>query len=169
MRRRRSEDPRRPDMYPAESAQAADPTRSSWAQSAPQPGTQSAPKMVDRWRVRARAHDRRDAWRRGACVGSGCATARRQSCRRDRHRVAAHVTPAVNGPVTIEIDRFDPVEQWQFYRVYHVQAVHGVARIRFLPPDIGRWRALARTAAPEPRARRRAGPHKLWWPGRSRP
>ena len=68
-------------------------------------------------------------------------------------RVAAHVTPAVNGPVTIEIDRFDPVEQWQFYRVYHVQAVRGVARIRFLPPDIGRWRALVsyngtRTASP---------------------
>ena len=55
--------------------------------------------------------------------------------------VAAHVTPGVDGPVTIEIQRFDPVARWQFYRVYHVQATNGLAEVRFLPPHIGRWRA----------------------------
>jgi hypothetical protein len=68
-------------------------------------------------------------------------------------RVAAHVTPRVDGPVTIEIQRFDPVERWQFYRVYHVQAINGLAEVGFLPPHIGRWRAWVsyngtRTASP---------------------
>jgi hypothetical protein len=55
--------------------------------------------------------------------------------------IAAQVTPVVDGPVTIEIDSFDPVERWQFYRVYHVRAVNGLAQISFRPPHIGRWRA----------------------------
>jgi hypothetical protein len=56
-------------------------------------------------------------------------------------RIAADVTPAVNGPVTIEVESFDPVERWQFYRDYNVQAVNGVAEIAFVPPHVGRWRA----------------------------
>lgn len=68
-------------------------------------------------------------------------------------RVAAHVTPAVDGPVTITIERFDPVARWQYYRTYHLRAVNGVAGISFLPPHIGRWRAFVsydgtRTASP---------------------
>jgi hypothetical protein len=55
--------------------------------------------------------------------------------------VIAKVTPAVNGPVTVEIDYFDPVARWQFRRDYHLQAVHGVATMQFLPPFVGRWRA----------------------------
>ncbi len=67
--------------------------------------------------------------------------------------IAAHVSPAVSGPVTIEVDRFDPVERWQFYRYYHVTAVNGLADLFFAPPHIGRWRATVsydgtRTAAP---------------------
>jgi hypothetical protein len=58
-------------------------------------------------------------------------------------RIAANVTPAVDGPVTIRVDFFDPVERWQFYRNYHVTAVNGVAQIPFLAPHIGRWRATA--------------------------
>lgn len=56
-------------------------------------------------------------------------------------RISAVVTPATNGPVTIEVDSFDPVERWQFYRNYNVQAVNGVATLPFLPPHVGRWRA----------------------------
>lgn len=56
-------------------------------------------------------------------------------------RITANVTPAVDGPVTVQVDAFDPVERWQFYRRFHVTAVHGVAQILFLPPHIGRWRA----------------------------
>lgn len=58
-------------------------------------------------------------------------------------RVDAHVSPAVDGPVTIEIERFDPVARWQFYRTYHLNAVNGLAEVGFLPPHIGRWRAWA--------------------------
>jgi hypothetical protein len=56
-------------------------------------------------------------------------------------QLAAHVTPAVTGPVTFEVDSFDPVQRWQFYRYYHVQAVNGLAQIAFIPPHVGRWRA----------------------------
>lgn len=68
-------------------------------------------------------------------------------------RVDARLTPAVDGPVTIELQRFEPVERWQFYRTYHVHAVNGLAEIQFLPPHIGRWRAWVsydgtRTASP---------------------
>jgi len=56
-------------------------------------------------------------------------------------RVAAHVTPSVDEPITIETQRFDPVERWQFYRINHVRAINGLVEIRFLPPHIGRWRA----------------------------
>ena len=54
--------------------------------------------------------------------------------------VIANVTPAVSGPVTIEVQAFDPVEHWQFYRDFHTRAVNGVASIPFLAPHIGRWR-----------------------------
>jgi hypothetical protein len=56
-------------------------------------------------------------------------------------QIAAHVKPAVSGPVTIEVDFFDPVERWQFYHYYRVMAVNGTAVLSFLPPHIGYWRA----------------------------
>jgi hypothetical protein len=56
-------------------------------------------------------------------------------------QIAAHITPAVNGPVTVEVDSFDPVEHWQFYRYYHVTAVNGLAQMPFVAPWVGRWRA----------------------------
>jgi hypothetical protein len=68
-------------------------------------------------------------------------------------RLEVRVTPGVNGPVTIEVDAFDPVERWQFHHAYHVQAVNGLALVPFVPPHVGRWRAEAtfngtRTASP---------------------
>jgi hypothetical protein len=68
-------------------------------------------------------------------------------------RLIANVTPAVDGPVTFEVQSFDPVERWQFYRDIHAQAVNGVASIPFVAPHVGRWRAFVsfdgtRTASP---------------------
>jgi hypothetical protein len=56
-------------------------------------------------------------------------------------KVTARLTPAVNGPVTIELQYFDPVERWQFRGDYNVRAVNGVAVLPFTPPSVGRWRA----------------------------
>lgn len=55
--------------------------------------------------------------------------------------VSAHIIPMVDGPVTIEIERFDPTAGWQYYRDYHLHARNGLAEIRFLPAHLGRWRA----------------------------
>jgi hypothetical protein len=68
-------------------------------------------------------------------------------------RLAATVTPAVDGPVTMEVDSFDPVEGWLYDRTYHLTAIGGVAAISFVPPHVGRWRAAVsydgtRTASP---------------------
>jgi hypothetical protein len=67
--------------------------------------------------------------------------------------IAASVTPAVSGPVTFTIERFDPLAGWQFAREVRTTASAGRAQISFSPPSEGRWRAMARftgtrTAAP---------------------
>ncbi len=56
-------------------------------------------------------------------------------------RVTATVSPAINGPVTFELEYFDPVERWQFRGYYNAEAVNGVAVLPFTPPAVGRWRA----------------------------
>lgn len=53
------------------------------------------------------------------------------------------VTPAVSGPVRVEIQRFDPVFGWQFYREENVVASAGVADVPFAAPNVGKWRAKA--------------------------
>jgi hypothetical protein len=53
------------------------------------------------------------------------------------------VAPAESGPVSVEIERFDPVFGWQFYREEHVQANGGLASVPFTPPAVGMWRAKA--------------------------
>lgn len=63
------------------------------------------------------------------------------------------ITPAESGAVSVEIERFDPVFGWQFYREEHAFASGGVASIPFTPPAVGSWRAKAnysgsRTASP---------------------
>jgi hypothetical protein len=63
------------------------------------------------------------------------------------------ITPAASGAVTIEIERFDPVFGWQFYREDHVTAAGGHASDPFVAPSVGHWRAKAsyagsRTASP---------------------
>ena len=53
------------------------------------------------------------------------------------------VAPAVSGPVTVDIERFDPVFGWQFYHEAHAYASGGLAVVPFTPPTVGRWRANA--------------------------
>jgi hypothetical protein len=53
--------------------------------------------------------------------------------------VGVDVRPDAAGPVTVTIERFDPLAGWQFHR-----RVRTTTRaIGFLPPTIGRWRARA--------------------------
>jgi hypothetical protein len=63
------------------------------------------------------------------------------------------VSPVASGPVTVDIERFDPVFGWQFYAEDHAVVSAGAASVPFTPPAVGRWRADAsyagsRTASP---------------------
>jgi hypothetical protein len=67
--------------------------------------------------------------------------------------IDVQVTPAESGPVTVEIERFDPVFGWQFSQRVQAYASGGLATVPFAPPNPGRWRARAfyrgsRTASP---------------------
>ncbi len=63
------------------------------------------------------------------------------------------VAPASSGPVTVDLERFDPVFGWQFYGEDRAFASEGLAAVTFTPPAVGRWRANAsyagsRTSSP---------------------
>ncbi len=67
--------------------------------------------------------------------------------------VDVHVSPSVSGPVTVDIERFDPVFGWQFYRQESGFASGGSATLPFVGPAVGRWRVNgrfggSRTASP---------------------
>ncbi len=53
------------------------------------------------------------------------------------------VSPAASGPVTIDIERFDPVFGWQFYRQVSALLSEGTASVPFAAPAVGEWRAKA--------------------------
>lgn len=57
--------------------------------------------------------------------------------------VRVRVRPAVSGPVTVILQRFDPLSGWLFHRAEHTRAERGRAAIGFRPPAVGRWRARA--------------------------
>jgi hypothetical protein len=57
--------------------------------------------------------------------------------------VSVRVRPGVNGPVTIVLERFDPLEGYQFLRRVHTRARAGRATVTFRPPSAGRYRARA--------------------------
>ena len=58
-------------------------------------------------------------------------------------RVGVAVRPGVAGPVTVDIERFDPLEGWQFSSRRKLRAVGGNAAFAFTPPAVGRWRVIA--------------------------
>jgi hypothetical protein len=53
------------------------------------------------------------------------------------------VAPAESGPVSVEIERFDPVFGWQFYREERALVSEGLATVPFTAPAVGTWRAKA--------------------------
>jgi hypothetical protein len=57
--------------------------------------------------------------------------------------ISVKVKPAESGPVSVEVQRFDPVFGWQYYREEHVLASEGLATVSFTPPTDGMWRAKA--------------------------
>ncbi len=75
-----------------------------------------------------------DARARGgrANVGAGHATP-----------IHIHVLHADSGPVTVELERFDPLFGWQFYRQLHASLQGGIASIPFTAPTVGQWRVDA--------------------------
>jgi hypothetical protein len=67
--------------------------------------------------------------------------------------IAVGVSPEGAGPVTVDVERFDPLAGWLFFTRYHRTASGGLATIAFTPPTEGRWRVRAtfdgnRTFAP---------------------
>jgi len=67
--------------------------------------------------------------------------------------VEVRVSPSASGPVTVDIERFDPVFGWQFYRQQTGFVSGGSATLPFTAPAVGRWRVRAeysgsRTASP---------------------
>jgi hypothetical protein len=67
--------------------------------------------------------------------------------------IGVRVAPDASGPVTVDVERFDPLAGWQFYTRFRRRASGGSASIPFTPPSEGRWRVRAtfdgtRIAAP---------------------
>ena len=73
----------------------------------------------------------------------GIAGGRRQTPPGAAVTIAVAVTPAVAGPVTVLIERFDPLGGYQFLRRVRVHAAGGHASVDFRPPSPGRYRASA--------------------------
>ncbi|WP_157260621.1 pre-peptidase C-terminal domain-containing protein [Patulibacter minatonensis] len=68
-------------------------------------------------------------------------------------RVGLRTSPRVSGPVAVTIERFDPLEGWQFDRTVRTRVSNGRGGFGFTPPSTGKWRARAafkgtRSAAP---------------------
>ncbi len=57
--------------------------------------------------------------------------------------LTVRVSPGASGPVTVEVQRFDPVFGWQYYRELEAQVIQGRASIALTPPYVGHWRANA--------------------------
>jgi hypothetical protein len=55
--------------------------------------------------------------------------------------LTASTPVADNGWIEVQVDRFDPLTGWQFYRLYRVRAPGGT--VTWVPPAQGRWRARA--------------------------
>jgi hypothetical protein len=67
--------------------------------------------------------------------------------------ISVRVAPGASGPVTVDVERFDPLAGWQFHSRHERRAQGGSATVAFSPPSVGRWRVRAtfdgtRIAAP---------------------
>jgi hypothetical protein len=57
--------------------------------------------------------------------------------------LGVNVAPGASGPVTIVVERFDPLTGWSFLRRFKTRASGGRASVAFRPPSVGRYRAQA--------------------------
>jgi hypothetical protein len=57
--------------------------------------------------------------------------------------IGVAVSPSASGPVTVDVERFDPLFGWQFLRRARPRAVAGRAAVAFRPPSVGHYRATA--------------------------
>jgi hypothetical protein len=57
--------------------------------------------------------------------------------------IRVHVTTGASGPVTLNVERFDPVFGWQFFRQARAYVSGGTASIPFTAPAVGQWRVNA--------------------------
>jgi hypothetical protein len=70
----------------------------------------------------------------------------------------ARVSSATDGPVTFELEYFDPLAGWQFRGYYHAAVVDGSATLDFTPSAVGHWRVTAVYAGT-----RSTGPSSSGW------
>jgi hypothetical protein len=68
-------------------------------------------------------------------------------------QMTVDVSQSINGPVSILVQRLDPLFGWQYDATVNLTAVNGSASATFIPTTVGRWRAVAsflgtRTASP---------------------
>ena len=54
--------------------------------------------------------------------------------------LAVRVSPAVDGPATLVVERFDPLDGWLFAARFRPQVSGGTAAVTWTPPALGRYR-----------------------------
>ena len=57
--------------------------------------------------------------------------------------ISVRVRPAVSGPVTLVVQRFDPLAGWLFSSQRSIRASKGRAKLSYVAPAVGRWRVRA--------------------------
>lgn len=57
--------------------------------------------------------------------------------------VSVGVSADADGPASVLLERFDPIDGWQYYRTVRVPVVDGASSFIFTPPSDGQWSARA--------------------------
>lgn len=60
-----------------------------------------------------------------------------------RVSLVTRITPAVEGPVTVVVERFDPLAGYQFLRQFRTRSFGGIATVGLAVRSVGRYRARA--------------------------
>lgn len=76
-------------------------------------------------------------------------------------QLALRVRPAVSGPAVLVVERFDPIDGWQFLRRYRLNVTNGSVTTAFQPPSLGRYRVTAEYKGSQVAASSYAGTARL--------